>query len=58
MYSAFRRYHCVGRVALLDEVEIGSVDTPVVAGMEDVVAVVLRVISDPFQTGVRSVSGE
>ena len=58
VYSAFRRYHRVDRVAPLDKVEIGSVDTPVVAGMEDVIAVVLRVVGDPFQTGVRGVAGE
>ena len=58
MHSALRRYYRVICVALLYEVEIGSIDTSVVTGMKDVVAVVLRIIGDPFQISVRSVSGE
>ena len=58
MYSALCRYYSVACVAILNEVEIGSVDTPMVAGMKDVVAVVRCVVGDPFQIGIRSISGE
>lgn len=50
MYSALRRYYCVVGVALFNEIEIGSVDTPVVAGVEDVIAVVHRVIGNQSGT--------
>ena len=58
VYSALRRYYRVVGVALFNKIEIGSVDTPVVAGVEDVIAVVRRVIGDPFQISVRGVSSE
>ena len=59
VHSYLRRYYRVVCIALLYEIEINSIDATVVAGMKDVIAIVLlRVIGYPLQISVRSVSGE
>jgi hypothetical protein len=45
-------------VASLDEVEVGPIDTAVVARMQNVIACVCSVVSYPVQIAVGRVAGE